>query len=89
MNAITLRPSAIPDRASENISPVREEPRLVESAYRIVTALRADPLLVAEALPPDAYLAALDSVVLPHATDHHSDEFSRRIETRGHEEPQS
>ena len=93
MNALTLRPSAVPDRASGNISLVREEPRLAESVYRTVSALRADPRLADEALPPDAYLAAVDSVVAAHDAardaERHLDEFPQRIEPSRHKEPQS
>ena len=89
MTALTHRPSAVPNRASGNISPVRKESHLVESVYRTVTALRADPRFADEALPPDAYLAVVDSIAPPRAAERHSDEFSRRIETRGLEEPQS
>lgn len=89
MTALTPRHSAVPDRASGDALPFREEPRLAESVYRVVTALRADPRLGAEALPPDVYLAVADSVVPAHATERRVDEFPRRIEPRGRKEPQS
>ena len=43
------------------LSPAPEEPRLAENVYRIVCALRADPQFAEAALPPEAYLAALDN----------------------------
>ena len=70
MNALTaLRPSTAPDRASGNISLVREEHRLAESIYRTVSVLRGDERLADEALSPDAYLAVVDSAVTAHETE--------------------
>jgi hypothetical protein len=63
------------------ITSAREEPRLVESVYRAVTALRADPRFADEALPPDAYLAALDSVAPAQPAE--------RREPLGRREPKS
>lgn len=88
MNTITLRPTAAPARPSADIPSARDEPRLVESVYRTVTALRADPRFADEALPPDAYLAVVDSVATPHAAERRLDEFARRIEPRGQKDPQ-
>lgn len=60
MTAQTLRPSAPP--------PARDQPPRAESVYRAVTALRADPRMADEALPPDLYLAAVDYATIkePH-----------------------
>ena len=60
MTAQTLRPSAPP--------PARDELPRAESVYRAVTALRADPRMAEEALPPDLYLAAVDYATIkePH-----------------------
>ncbi len=88
MTALTPRPSAVPDRASGDALPFREEPRLAESVYRVVTALRADPRLGAEALPPDVYLAVADSVVPGPTAERRVDGLSRRTEPRGRKEPQ-
>jgi hypothetical protein len=40
--------------------PERDSPRRDEIDYRVVTALRADPRVAAEALSADFYLAAID-----------------------------
>ena len=54
-----------------------------------MSALRADPRWADEALPPDAYLAAVDSVATPHAAERRLDEFSHRIEPSGPKDPQA
>ena len=57
MNPLTHRPSAEP-----------KETHLAENVYRVVCALRADPRFAEEALPPEAYLAALDNLTVADAT---------------------
>jgi len=89
VNTIALHPAAAPTRPSADKPSAREEPRLAESVYRTVSALRADPRWADEALPPDAYLAAVDSVATPHAAERRLDEFSHRIEPSGPKDPQA
>lgn len=80
MTALTVRDSAVPDRASGDKAPVREEPRLAESVYRIVTALRADPRFAAEPLTPAVRAAVDEAAAAALAAERLLGEFARRTE---------
>ena len=80
MNAITLRPAAAPDQVSADKTPVGEEPRLVESVYRIVNALRADARFAAQPLPPAMRVAVDEAVAAACAAERRLGEFARRTE---------
>ena len=80
VTAMTLRPSAVPDRTAADTTPVREDHRLVESVYRIVNALRADPRFAAQPLPPAVRAAVEESLVTAHAAERLLGEFARRTE---------
>lgn len=80
MTALTVSPAAAPARASTNVTPVREDHRLVESVYRIVTALQADPSSAAQPLPPAVRAAVEESLVKALAAERLLGEFARRTE---------
>ena len=81
MNVVShLRPAAENNRTESATPGVREDHRLVESVYRIVNALRADPRFAAEPLSPAARAAVEEALVAAHAAERLLAEFARRTE---------